>query len=79
MRLLQVHFLQERPPEDLSGIRLGVTPQPTPLAAGMLAFAVGFEIPPNQESVIVPNECCYSGFEDLTGFAFRVHTHAMGR
>jgi hypothetical protein len=27
----------------------------------------------------VPNKCCYRGFQPLTTFASRVHTHALGR
>lgn len=27
----------------------------------------------------IPNECCYQGHQPLTTFAFRVHTHLLGR
>ncbi len=37
------------------------------------------QVPPKQKSHLVPNSCCYSGFQPLTGFAFRVHAHALGR
>ena len=78
-RLCQVHYLPLRPEGDASGVRMTLTDQPTPLSAGMLAFAASFSIPPGRPSNPVPNECCYSGFEPLTGFGVRVHTHRMGR
>lgn len=77
--VLQIHYLKIRPEGDTSGIRLRLTPHPVPLSAGLIAFASGFEIPPRKKSTVIPNECCYSGFETLHGFAFRVHTHSLGR
>ena len=40
---------------------------------------VWLQVPPHKSSHLVPNSCCYSGFQPLTGFAFRVHAHALGR
>ena len=77
--VLQVHYLNPRPEGDESGVRLQLTRDPVPFSAGMIAFASGFYIPPGKKSYLVPNECCYSGFETLKGFAFRVHTHSLGR
>jgi hypothetical protein len=37
------------------------------------------QIPPKTPSYLVPTKCCYTGFEPAHGFAYRVHTHALGR
>ena len=76
---LQVHYLQARPPGDHSGITLRMTRQSTPFSAGMINYAKYFTIPPGKPQHPIENQCCYSGFEILKGFAFRVHTHALGR
>ncbi len=75
----QVHYLQERPAGDQSGIRLRMTSKSTPFSAGMINYASYFTIPPGKPKHPIENQCCYSGFEILKGFAFRVHTHALGR
>ncbi len=75
----QVHYLQERPAGDQSGIRLRMTSKSTPFSAGMINYASYFTIPPGKPKHPIENQCCYSGFEVLKGFAFRVHTHALGR
>lgn len=77
--LLQVHYQIVRPKGDHTGVRLKLTRVPQPMSAGMLTYAVGFVVPPKKKSHLVPNSCCYSGFQPLTGFAFRVHAHALGR
>ena len=77
--VLQVHYLQLRQSDDKSGVKLRLTPTPVPYSAGLIAFAAGFTVPPGQASHLVPNQCCYSGFEELRGFAFRVHTHKLGK
>lgn len=77
--LLQVHFAVERPKQDSSGIKVSLTDSQVPFSAGMMMFASSFQIPPKQEKHLVPNQCCYSGFEPAHGFAFRVHTHMLGR
>lgn len=76
---VQVHYLQARPPGDQSGITLELTRQSTPFSAGMINYASYFTIPPGKPEHPIENQCCYSGFELLKGFAFRVHTHALGR
>lgn len=47
--------------------------------ASILVYAPNFMIPPSKPSYLVETECCYNGFEPLTLFAFRVHTHVMGK
>ena len=75
----QVHYTQLRPPGDQSGVRLKLTDDVLPFSAGMMMYASFFQIPPRVDSHLVPTRCCYSGFEPAHGFAYRVHTHALGR
>ena len=75
---MQVHFLAGRPAGDRSGVRLALTDDRMPFSAGMLMYASSFVIPPGKASTLVPNHCCLRGFEPAHGFAFRVHTHALG-
>lgn len=76
---VQIHYMGKRPDKDESGVRLSLTRQPQPLAAGMVHFASWFSIPARQPSHHIDNRCCYNGFEPAEGFAFRVHTHMLGR
>lgn len=75
----QVHYLDGRPANDTSGVKLTLSPAETPNSAGMVAFAASFSIPPRRPKTLVQNACCYNGWEPLHGFATRVHTHALGR
>lgn len=68
-----------RPPGDMSGVRLRLTDAPLPFSAGMMMYASYFQIPPRAPSHLIPVRCCYSGFEPARGFAYRVHTHELGR
>lgn len=52
---------------------------PVPFSAGLLSYASYFTIPPGKKSYLVQNNCCYRGFQPLTTFAVRVHTHTMGK
>lgn len=52
---------------------------PLPYSAGMLSYASFFTIPPRKKQHFVLNSCCYRGFQPLTSFAVRVHTHTLGR
>jgi hypothetical protein len=53
--------------------------QPVPFSAGLLSYASWFTIPPGKKEYLVPNNCCYRGFQPLNTFAVRVHTHSLGR
>lgn len=77
--VLQVHYLNIRRDSDTSGVKLHLSPAPVTYSAGLIAYATGFVIPAKTPLYEVPNECCYSGFEPLHGFAYRVHTHALGK
>lgn len=75
----QVHYTHKRPTGDQSGMRLKLTDAALPFSAGMMMYASYFQIPPRKPSHLVPTKCCYAGFEPAYGFAYRVHTHALGR
>jgi hypothetical protein len=45
----------------------------------MFSYASYFTIPPRKKQHFVLNHCCYRGFQPLTSFAVRVHTHTMGK
>eukprot|EP00198_Chlamydomonas_reinhardtii_P008225 XP_001697562.1 peptidylglycine alpha-amidating monooxygenase [Chlamydomonas reinhardtii] len=75
----QVHYLKVRPPDDHSGVTLLLKPHAVPYAAGLVSFASWFTIPPGKKSHPIVNTCCYKGYEALTMFAVRVHTHGLGR
>ncbi|KAF8067346.1 pam-b [Scenedesmus sp. PABB004] len=75
----QVHYLAERPAGDRSGVKLILQDTPVPFSAGLLSYASWFSIPPRKPHFLVQNSCCYRGFQPLTSFAVRVHTHTMGR
>ncbi|KAK9908849.1 hypothetical protein WJX75_003782 [Coccomyxa subellipsoidea] len=77
--VLQVHYTHKRPAGDQSGMRLKLTDAALPFSAGMMMYASYFQIPPQKPSHLVPTKCCYAGFEPAYGFAYRVHTHALGR
>lgn len=77
--VLQVHYLTARPANDSSGVRIRFSTHATPMSAGVIAFASLFTIPPGRDEYDVVNHCCYRGYEPINTFAFRVHTHWMGR
>eukprot|EP00854_Cymbomonas_tetramitiformis_P014167 gene14167-16753_t len=72
---LEIHYLQPTSEPDSSGVLVHLSSTPR----GILAFATHFTIPPRLDSHEVSVTCCYSGPEPLRGFAFRVHTHTLGR
>lgn len=75
----QVHYLTGRPANDASGVTLRLKPHATPKTAGVISYASNFIIPGGYQSYMVPNECCYQGFQPLNVIGVRVHTHTLGR
>ena len=79
--VLEVHYLVPQPPDApgesglVAHLRPGVPDRPM----SVIAYAQGFTLPPRRERVDVHNTCCYVGARPLEAFAFRVHTHALGR
>lgn len=77
--VLQIHFLELRKNDDVSGLKILLSRLPVDNAAGMMAFAASFHIPPRVQSHLVENSCCVSNIFPSKTFASRVHTHALGR
>lgn len=77
--VLQIHYLELRREDDISGIKLLLSRLPIENAVGMAAFAASFSIPPGKKSHMVHNSCCFNGIFPAKSFASRVHTHALGR
>ncbi|KAF5838300.1 PHM/PNGase F domain-containing protein [Dunaliella salina] len=77
--VVQVHYLNPRPPGDRSGVTLKTSTAPSDKAGGILSFATWFSIPPRKASHLIENKFCYQGHQPLTTFAARIHTHALGR
>lgn len=79
--VLEVHYLEAQDKEAVteSGLVIHVAPGIPRRAMSVLSFAQGFVLPARTPEVKVPNTCCYTMARPLTAFAFRVHTHALGR
>ena len=75
--VLQIHY-NVMGTGDRSGITARLTRAPQPLYGGTLMFASYFTIPPRQPAHEIVANICYGGSLHLNGFAFRVHTHALG-
>uniref|UniRef100_A0AC35TIH0 Peptidylglycine monooxygenase n=1 Tax=Rhabditophanes sp. KR3021 TaxID=114890 RepID=A0AC35TIH0_9BILA len=79
--VLQVHYatpFQGRV-KDFSGINLHISSVRPNNFADVLLFSSGEPIPPNQEAYFTNMSCTYNGNVKLHPFAFRTHTHKMGR
>jgi peptidylamidoglycolate lyase len=79
--VLEVHYLEPQSKHAVtrSGLMVHLALGVPAHAMSVLAFAQGFSLPPRQPQVLVTNTCCYAMARPLTAFAFRVHTHALGR
>ncbi|KAK6727683.1 hypothetical protein RB195_005396 [Necator americanus] len=79
--VLQVHYAQPFAGDvkDFSGVTLHMTHQKPPNLAAVLLFVSSETIPPGRNQVQINVSCEYDGAIDLHPFAFRTHTHAMGR
>ncbi|KAI6207681.1 hypothetical protein M3Y96_00034600 [Aphelenchoides besseyi] len=79
--VLQIHYAHpfQGQVEDYSGVTMHLSDvRPANLAAVYL-FVSGEPIPPRLEAAYNNMSCVYTGEADLHPFAFRTHTHAMGR
>ncbi|KAK0429082.1 hypothetical protein QR680_011179 [Steinernema hermaphroditum] len=79
--VLQVHYAQPFAGnvKDYSGVTLHMTQQRPANLAAVLLFVSGTPIPPGLNQFQNNMSCVYNGGPDLHPFAFRTHTHAMGR
>ncbi|XP_033125194.1 probable peptidylglycine alpha-hydroxylating monooxygenase 1 [Anneissia japonica] len=81
--VLQVHYgdISEKIKEhftDDSGITLQITDQPRKLSAAVYLLGSGGYIPGHSE-VYMESACSYDHSQVLHPFAYRVHTHKLGR
>uniref|UniRef100_A0A0K0D010 peptidylglycine monooxygenase n=1 Tax=Angiostrongylus cantonensis TaxID=6313 RepID=A0A0K0D010_ANGCA len=79
--VLQVHYAQPFAGDvrDFSGLTLHMSPKMPRNLAAVLLFVSGEPIPPGLRQVQINMSCEYNGDIELHPFAFRTHTHAMGR
>uniref|UniRef100_A0A0K0FFE0 Peptidylglycine monooxygenase n=1 Tax=Strongyloides venezuelensis TaxID=75913 RepID=A0A0K0FFE0_STRVS len=79
--VLQIHYADpfRGNVKDYSGLKLHVTQKTPQYLADVFLFAGGIPIPPRQPQFQENMSCIYSGKTTLHPFAFRVHTHKMGR
>ncbi|KAJ1373758.1 hypothetical protein KIN20_036260 [Parelaphostrongylus tenuis] len=79
--VLQVHYAQPFVGDvrDFSGVTLHMSSREPKNLAAVLLFASGEPIPPGRNQVQINMSCEYNGDIELHPFAFRTHTHAMGR
>jgi hypothetical protein len=79
---LQVHYLSPTPadsPPDEAGLRITLTRERQPYTAGIFLLVAGtLTIPAHAPKVTVDVTCKYYG-ETLHIFAFRTHSHSLGR
>ncbi|CAI4227633.1 unnamed protein product [Auanema sp. JU1783] len=79
--VLQVHYAQPFAGnvKDYSGVTLHISQKPTANLAAVMLFVSGQPIPPGQAQHQNNISCVYESPTDIHPFAFRTHTHAMGR
>ncbi|VDL72877.1 unnamed protein product [Nippostrongylus brasiliensis] len=79
--VLQVHYAQPFAGDvkDYSGVTLQMTQKRPENLAAVLLFVSGEPIPPGKNQVQINVSCEYDQDIELHPFAFRTHTHAMGR
>jgi hypothetical protein len=79
--VLQIHYAKpfEGHVRDYSGVTIYLSDQKPKYLAAVYLFVSGEPIPPHQPAYFTNMSCTYEGDVDLHPFAFRTHTHGMGR
>jgi peptidylamidoglycolate lyase len=78
--VVQMHYRVVVKDADSSGLSIVLSSVRPAMFAGMLLGAGNPEIPPHKEKVITPGTCTIAdGQQRMTVFAYRVHTHLLGR
>ncbi|PIO55393.1 copper type II ascorbate-dependent monooxygenase domain protein, partial [Teladorsagia circumcincta] len=79
--VLQVHYAQPFAGDvkDFSGVTLHLTQKQPQNLAAVLLFVSGESIPPGRSQVQINVSCEYNQPTEMHPFAFRTHTHGMGR
>uniref|UniRef100_A0AC35G258 Peptidylglycine monooxygenase n=1 Tax=Panagrolaimus sp. PS1159 TaxID=55785 RepID=A0AC35G258_9BILA len=79
--VMQIHYSHpfEGNVRDFSGIKLHLSPVRPKYIAQVFLFVSNEPIPPKLDAAYNNMSCYYRGNATLHPFAFRTHTHAMGR
>ncbi|VDK48630.1 unnamed protein product [Anisakis simplex] len=79
--VLQVHYAHPFVGKlmDYSGVTMHMIDETPQYLAAVLLFVSGSPIPPGYAHYQTNMSCVYRGTTDLHPFAFRTHTHGMGR
>uniref|UniRef100_A0A915E6I2 Copper type II ascorbate-dependent monooxygenase C-terminal domain-containing protein n=1 Tax=Ditylenchus dipsaci TaxID=166011 RepID=A0A915E6I2_9BILA len=79
--VLQIHYAKpfEGNVRDFSGVTLHLSDNRPKYVAAVYLFVSGQPIPPRQAASLNNMSCSYNSETELHPFAFRTHTHAMGR
>uniref|UniRef100_A0A915LS27 Peptidylglycine monooxygenase n=1 Tax=Meloidogyne javanica TaxID=6303 RepID=A0A915LS27_MELJA len=79
--ILQIHYATpfEGNVIDFSGVTLHLTSQKPQYLAGVYLFVSGMPIQPGHSAFYTNVSCSYNSDTKLYPFAFRTHTHEMGR
>jgi hypothetical protein len=78
--VLQVHYLNKRPPDDSSGVEVKYLKEQTPQHISLFIGAPSFfKIPPGVPEFNVTLDCCFDDFQPFYPLALRVHAHELGR
>jgi hypothetical protein len=79
--VLQIHYAHpfEGNVRDFSGIKLHLSPTRPKYIAQVYLLVSGDPIPPRLDAAYNNMSCYYRGNSTLHPFAFRTHTHGMGR
>ncbi|CAJ0571481.1 unnamed protein product, partial [Mesorhabditis spiculigera] len=79
--VLQVHYAQpfEGNVLDYSGVTLHLSDETPRYLSAVMLFVAGYPIPPKMPQFQSNMSCPYEGETELHPFAFRTHTHAMGK
>ncbi|KAI1731404.1 NHL repeat domain-containing protein [Ditylenchus destructor] len=79
--VLQIHYARpfDGKVRDFSGVTLHLSESRPRYVAAVYLFVTGQPIPPHQPAFLNNMSCSYNSDTELHPFAFRTHTHAMGR
>lgn len=79
--VMQIHYAHPfiGKVRDFSGVKLHLSSVKPKYLAAVYLFVSGESIPPHQDATFNNVSCSYQGSTKLYPFAFRTHTHGMGR
>ncbi|PAV84681.1 hypothetical protein WR25_02239 isoform B [Diploscapter pachys] len=65
--------------KDYTGVKIYMTTQPPPMLAAVYALASSDDLPPKLDRYYSNMSCVYNSSTPIHPFAFRPHTHVLGR